>query len=267
MYKNKLYTLLSRNPQITATGRILNIVLLWLILLSVLAVSLESIPSLHRAYKHIFRVIEWVFTIVFTLEYVVRVATARKPFKYALSFWGIIDLISFLPTYIVLFYANSYYLVFIRLLRLLRIFRIFKLTMYIRETTILLGAFGYAFKRIMVFLVFFTMIVLVMGSLMYVVEYHHKGFESIPNSIYWAIVTITTVGYGDIVPETAFGKFISTVVMFSSYAMIALLTSVLTVEMSKTNRQKGKSYCDYCHISNPPDANFCCKCGQKLRKH
>lgn len=246
----------------TKSGKLFDIVLLWVILLSVTLVIFESIPSVHLQFFTSFYYIEWAITILFTIEYLLRIWSTKTPFRYIFSFWGFIDLLSILPTYMELVNFGFHYLLAIRIFRLLRVFRIFKLVKFNREAQKLLLALKGSGHKIGVFLMAVISIMVLLGTLMYVIEGGENGFTSIPQSIYWAIVTVTTVGFGDIVPQTILGKFLSSIAMIMGYAIIAVPTGIITVELAK-NRSEDK-ICPSCKNDNPDSAKFCNQCGIKL---
>lgn len=250
----------------TRIGRIFDEVLLISIIVSVIAVFLDSVSSLHDKYGNELLIAEWFFTILFTAEYLLRIISSPKPLKYIFSFYGIIDLLAILPTYFSLIFAGSQYLLVIRILRLMRIFRILKLNRYVGASGILWESIKNARYKIMVFLWGVLTMVVIMGAIMYLVEGPQNGFRSIPESIYWAIVTLTTVGYGDISPQTVLGKVIASIIMITGYAVIAVPTGIMSVEIfrSKDDKKKEKQ-CDNCGTyHHDDDANFCKKCGKEL---
>lgn len=246
----------------TKAGRMFDVTLLWLILISVFVVMLESVPSLNTRFSEGFFWIEWILTILFTIEYVLRIWISDKPAKYIFSFWGIIDLLSVLPTYLSILFVGYHYLIVVRIFRLLRVFRILKLVRFNSEAQSLINALKSSMYKISIFLMAVVAIVTFMGALMYVVEGNEKGFTSIPQSIYWAIVTVTTVGYGDMIPHTVLGKIISSFAMILGYAIIAVPTGIVTVGMAKASNDVKK--CDNCEASNEFSANFCNQCGNKF---
>jgi voltage-gated potassium channel len=246
----------------TKHGKQFDIVLLWLILFSIAVVMLESIPELGIAYKDYFFVLEWLFTILFSIEFLLRLFISPKPLKYIFSFWGLIDFLSVLPTYLTLFIAGYQYLTVVRIFRLLRVFRILKLARFNSEAGILISALRGSFYKISIFLLAVISTVVLLGTIMYVVEGGEEGFTSIPQSIYWAIVTVTTVGYGDMVPHTVFGKFISSIAMIIGYGIIAVPTGIVTAEIAKTVYEKIN--CPVCNIENDPNAKYCHSCGEKM---
>ncbi len=247
----------------THAGRKFDVVLLWAIMLSILTVMLESVDYVRHEYGNWLRIAEWTFTVVFTIEYIARIISIRRPWYYITSFYGIIDFISVIPTYLSLFLVGGQYLLVIRGLRLLRIFRILKLTRYMGEASILTSALKSSRHKIAVFLWAVFTIVIIMGTIMYLVEDGENGFTSIPKSIYWAIVTLTTVGYGDITPQTAVGQVLASMIMILGYAIIAVPTGIVTAEMTQakiTNRLIQN--CHKCGLDNhAQDAVYCKKCG------
>lgn len=252
----------------TPAGKAFDVVLLALIILSVIVVVLESVSTLRDANRDVFISAEWFFTIVFTLEYLLRIFTAPKPWKYITSFFGIIDLLAILPTYFGLLFDTSTFLLTIRALRLVRLFRVFKLARYVRESSILIRALQQSFRKIVIFLGAVLTLVLILGSLMYLIEGEENGFTSIPQSIYWAIVTITTVGYGDIAPATVLGKILASISMLTGFAIIAVPTGIITGEISravKSSNLESRRTCVECKRNDhDPDASYCKSCGGKL---
>ncbi|MBE0646219.1 MAG: ion transporter [Bacteroidales bacterium] len=249
----------------TKAGKLFDLVLLWAIILSVLVVILESMDVVELAIGRYLMVLEWIFTIMFTIEYVLRIYATRHPRKYIFSFWGFVDLFSFLPTYIGILFTSVHFLVAIRILRLIRIFRILKLTRYFRESQELAKALWASAHRIAVFFLVLFLIVLIMGSLMYVIEGGVNGFESIPQSIYWAIITVTTVGYGDVVPVTSLGKIVSSLIMIIGYSIIAVPTGIITAEIARSKKDENMISCPACnHIETDQESKFCRHCGTKM---
>ncbi len=246
----------------TVEGRRFDIWLLWAILLSVLVIMAESVKDIDEKYGQTLEYIEYCFTIIFTIEYLMRIYVSEKPKKFIFSFWGIIDLLSTLPTYLAFFLSGPQLFSILRTARLLRIFRVLRLTSFLVEAQKLGKAVRSSGAKITVFLGFVLIVVVVMGTVMYTIEPPEAGFTSIPKSIYWAIVTLTTVGYGDITPVTAFGQFLSAMLMILGYAVIAVPTGLVSVEMSK---RRTATICDKCGSSeNDNNANFCKKCGDQL---
>jgi len=265
--KNKVYQLRKEAYHIifesdTKGGRLFDIILLWLILLSVGVVIVESIPTYHAQFFSLFYLVEWMFTILFSIEYILRVWSSPKPFKYIFSFWGFVDILSILPTYMDLFSPGYHYLLTVRIFRLLRVFRILKLVRFNREARMLIDAMRGSAYKIGVFLLAVISMVTILGTLMYVVEGSESGFTSIPQSIYWAVVTVTTVGFGDIVPLTVLGKLLSSIAMIIGYSIIAVPTGIITVELARGKPTIRK--CQNCSHENPGDAQFCNQCGEKL---
>jgi voltage-gated potassium channel len=253
----------------TPAGKLFDVLLLIVILISILLVMLESVESIESKYAVFLNTSEWVITILFTLEYILRIISVKKPKTYIFSFYGIIDLLSTIPKYLSLFVLGTHSLVALRALRLLRVFRILKLTRFIGES----ANFGKALKRsrakIAVFLSFVIVLCIILGTVMYLVESEQdSGFTSIPRSVYWAIVTLTTVGYGDIAPITALGQFIASLIMILGYGIIAVPTGIVTSEMTKSERKlipNNTQACANCNESYHQDgAEYCHKCGHKL---
>ncbi|RAU83309.1 ion transporter [Pontibacter arcticus] len=262
--KQKIYTVIFEAE--TPSGRNFDIVLLVLILLSVLNVSLESMPSLNAAYYSWFRVAEWVFTIIFTVEYLLRIYSTPRPLRYIFSFFGIVDLLSILPSYLSLLITGTQFLLIIRILRLLRAARIFKLTRFINEGQVLTKALKASVAKILVFLGAVITVIVIVGSLMYIIEGPESGFTSIPISIYWAIVTLTTVGYGDIAPVTPLGQILASMVMIMGYGIIAVPTGIVSVELARSEKNAANTrMCPNCHQEGHlPEAYFCFNCGYRI---
>lgn len=251
----------------TPAGKAFDVALLILITLSILVVMLESITSYRMAYGELFRQLEWIFTILFTIEYLLRLYVTKNARAYATSFFGVVDLLAILPTYLSLFAIGSQQLIIIRALRLIRIFRIFKLGHFLNEGNTIVRALRASRTKIAVFLTFVLLMVLIIGSVMYVVEGSvNEGFSDIPRSIYWAIVTLTTVGYGDITPITPVGQFLSAAVMILGYAIIAVPTGIVSAEMVSQGRKiHTTQVCPHCHREgHDVDAVFCKYCGGEL---
>jgi voltage-gated potassium channel len=255
----------------TPMGKLFDIILLIVIILSIVLVMLESIAGLNLKYSQEFHLAEWVITFVFTVEYILRVMTIKKPKRYIFSFYGIVDLLSTLPTYIAFFSGGFNLLFALRALRLLRIFRILKITRYIGESNKLIRALRDSRAKIFIFLFAVIIITIIMGTVMYLVEGPENGFTSIPISIYWSIVTLTTVGYGDIHPGTPLGQFIASFIMITGYGVIAVPTGIVSAELTKGSHKEvhlNTQACPNCnegkHID---DAKFCHNCGYKLNEH
>lgn len=266
-WRNQLHEIIYEAD--TPAGKFFDISLLVVILLSIVLVMLESIEPIGTKYALIFNILEWIITVLFSLEYIARIVCVKKPRAYIFSFYGIVDFLSTVPKYISLFVVGTNSLLAIRALRLLRVFRILKLTRFIGEST----NFGRALKRskikIAVFLSFVLVLCIILGTVMYLVEGDkNSGFTSIPRSVYWAIVTLTTVGYGDIAPISALGQFIASLIMILGYGIIAIPTGIVTSEMSRKERKnipKNTQSCSSCtESSHADDAQFCHKCGFPL---
>ena len=266
----------------TQAGRLFDKLLVIAILASVIVVIADSVEGLHSKWYVAFEIAEWLFTALFTLEYLLRLTCLRRPSRYGLSFFGVIDLIAVLPTYLALLFPAFHVLIDIRILRLLRIFRIFKLTAYITEYQTLAAALAASSRKILVFLSVVVLIVVVMGSLMYVVEGPEHGFTSIPTSIYWAVTTMTTVGYGDITPQSAFGRFLTGLMMLLGWGTLAVPTGIVTSEIALRNRHDekaradeplqvpglGSHVCPHCAATgHAPHAKYCNQCGALLPLH
>jgi voltage-gated potassium channel len=252
----------------SVAGRLFDLILLGLILLSVFFVMLETVKGFDAKYHHQLIILEWIITIFFTIEYLLRIATTNRPRKYIFSFFGIIDLLAILPMYLSFFFVGSKVFSIIRALRLLRLFKILNHPKFTGQSVHLLKALQASRGKITVFLYFVLISTILIGSIMYVVEGEENGFTSIPTSIYWTIVTLTTVGYGDISPGTPLGQFIASMVMILGYGIIAVPTGIVTVEFTRTNANKTepeKKSCENCDVANHnPNAKFCYHCGNPL---
>ena len=251
----------------TTAGKAFDIALLILIFVSILIVMLDSVETWHRRYGAVFGSAEWAITFLFTVEYILRLICIKKPLRYVTSFLGIIDLLAIIPSYLSVFFSGATSLLVFRSLRLLRIFRIFKLTQFITEMQFLGTALRGSLKKISIFMSIVLMLVIILGSVMYLVEGRQNGFTSIPQSIYWAIVTITTVGYGDISPATPLGKLVASIIMLMGYGIIAVPTGIVTNEMvnAARNRKPHTEACPVCgRESHDADAVYCKYCGAKL---
>lgn len=262
--REKLYHIIFGTD--TPAGKNFDLVLILAILISVLAVILESIEYFSLKYGFALHVIEWVFTLLFTLEYAVRLYCSPNPRAYATSFYGTVDLLAILPTYISLLIPSANLLLIIRLLRVLRIFRILKLLQYTGEANVLWRSLTKARRKILIFLFSVMIVVTIFGSLMYIIEGPMFGFTSIPRSIYWAIVTVTTVGYGDITPHTALGQGIAAMAMLTGYAIIAVPTGIISAELiNEMNKGRAHVRCSNCERSgHENDSRFCRFCGSPL---
>ncbi|MDP3936590.1 MAG: ion transporter [Deltaproteobacteria bacterium] len=250
----------------TPAGRAFDLLLIVSIIASVLAVMLDSVQSINARFGAELYAMEWFFTILFTVEYVLRLVSVARPAAYATSFFGVVDLVAFLPTYVSLLVPGAQYFLVIRILRILRIFRVLKLITYLGEAQVLMRALRASRRKIVVFLFTVMTLVVLMGSLMYLIEGEEHGFTSIPLSIYWAIVTLTTVGYGDISPETPLGQAFAVVIMIIGYAIIAVPTGIVTVELSRAARMPITTQaCRHCNADgHDPDARHCKYCGEAL---
>lgn len=262
--KHRIYTVIFGTD--TPAGKLFDLVLIYAILLSVIVVVFDSIAPLTQAYGVYFKVAEWVFTLFFTLEYGLRIYASPKPWRYIFSFYGIVDLLAILPTYLGLFSDDLSYLLIIRVLRVLRIFRVLKLVRYLSEANLLARAILLSRRKIMVFFSVVLVLSTIFGSLMFIVEGPANGFTSIPKSVYWTIVTITTVGYGDITPHTIFGQIISTLVMLTGYSIIAVPTGIFTAEIAQQmQRQRDARNCQHCERGgHEQDAKYCRFCSAEL---
>lgn len=256
----------------TRAGRIFDVGLFFIIIANICLLMLESVPALQVKYWYIFELWDHIFMVLFTIEYLLRLYCVKNAKKYAFSFYGIVDLLAVLPSYMEFFLPQWHVLMIVRSFRLLRIFRIFRMVRFLDESRYMIFALVKSFNKIMVFLFFVVLLTIFLGSLMYVIEYNHNsGFSSIPQSIYWAIVTITTVGYGDIAPVTAVGKIIASFIMILGYSIIAVPTGIMSASMvsqyrniDKHNDEKNK--CPQCHATgHSKDALYCKKCGGRLQ--
>jgi len=266
LWKKKLHEIIYEAD--TSAGKWFDIILLFLILASIAVVMLESVTEIGNNYAYELNLTEWIITILFTLEYFARIVIIKKPTEYIFSFYGVIDFLSTVPKYLSLFIIGSHALVALRALRLLRVFRILKLARFIGEGNQLVNALKASRAKISVFLLAIFMLCIILGTLMYMIEGGSGGgFTSIPRSVYWAIVTLTTVGYGDIAPVTPFGQFIASIIMILGYAVIAVPTGIVSSEMTKDH---GKIHlntqsCTQCSASNHrDDADFCYECGHEI---
>lgn len=251
----------------TRAGRLFDLALIWLILLSVATVILESVRQVRQQYGPLLYALEWLFTLLFTLEYLLRLVSVKRPLRYATSFFGVVDLLAIIPTYLSIFVPGSQYLLVIRILRLLRVFRLLKLSEYVTEADTLRLALRTSRRKISVFLSAVMLLVIIIGALMYVLEGEDHGFTSIPVSVYWAIVTLTTVGYGDLSPRTPLGQILASVVMIIGYGIIAVPTGIVSVELAHAVRDQrvSKRSCRECSAEGHDADALCCKyCGATL---
>lgn len=273
-WKTKLHEVIYEAD--TPSGKLFDVILLISILASIVLVMLESVKNFDAKYHNFLNISEWVITILFTIEYFARIISVKKPFNYIFSFYGIIDLLSTIPKYISLLFGGIHALAALRALRLLRVFRILKLARYLGASNNLSKALKASRVKISVFLFAVIIISIILGTIMYLIEGEDSGFTSIPTSVYWCIVTLTTVGYGDISPITPLGQFIASIVMILGYGIIAVPTGIITAEytnQNKTNPQKpntdgvllNSQSCQNCLANNHKDhAGFCYNCGEKL---
>jgi len=250
----------------TPAGRFFDIALIWCILISVAAVMLDSVESIRLAHGTMLTSIEWFFTVLFTVEYVLRLACIGKPMRYATSFFGVVDLLALLPTYLSLLFPGSHYLLVIRILRVLRVFRVLKLVQFLDEVNIMTRALRASARKIAVFIFTVLALMVVFGSVMYLIEGEANGFDSIPRGIYWAIVTMTTVGYGDISPNTPWGQLVAALVMLLGFAIIAVPTGIVASEFQRAgSREVSTQSCRECSAEgHDHDAVHCKRCGARL---
>jgi len=250
----------------TSAGRAFDVGLIICILISVAAIMLDSVSSIHAHYGRWLYVVEWAFTILFTIEYGLRLWCIQNKVRYARSFYGIVDLIGIIPTYLSLAVAGSQYLLVIRVLRVLRVFRVLRMVRFVGEAELLTQALRASRRKIIVFISTVAALVVVFGSLMYVIEGEANGFTSIPRSIYWAVITMTTVGYGDITPQTSLGQAFASIVMIMGYGIIAVPTGIVTLELSEASRRAANTRtCPECAAEgHVPEAIFCWRCAAHL---
>jgi voltage-gated potassium channel len=252
----------------TAAGKAFDVVLLLCIVVSIVAVCLESVAPIRAKHGDDLRVLEWSLTILFTVEYALRLVSVGRPSKYAFSLFGVVDLLAIMPSYLSLVFAGTHSLLVIRSLRLLRVFRVLKLARFLGEARQLRAALGASARKIAVFLFTVLTAVTIVGAVMYLVEGEESGFTSIPQSMYWAIVTMTTVGYGDIAPHTPLGKLLASFVMILGYGILAVPTGIVTVELATATRREGAvstQACPQCSSEgHTSGARFCCDCGARM---
>ena len=253
----------------TRSGRLFDQLLILAILLSLMVIMLDSVEDIAAEHAPVFSALEWFFTGLFSAEYLMRLYAAKRRWRYATSFYGVVDLLAILPTYLALVFPELNALMTVRTLRLLRVFRVFKLTEYLTEVTMLAGALRASQRKIMVFLSVVLMVVMVMGTIMYVIEGPENGFTSIPVSIYWAITTMTTVGFGDIAPKTDLGRFISSIMMLMGWGTLAVPTGIVTTEMAFQRGPRSTTrVCRECMAEGLGTTdNFCRHCGARLFGH
>jgi len=263
-WRRQLYVVIFESD--TPAGKAFDVGLIVAILASVAVVMLESVAEYRQAWGGALRVAEWGFTVLFTAEYLLRLACVRRPGRYARSFFGVVDLLAILPTYASAVIPGAQYLLVVRVLRILRVFRVLKLAHYLAEAEVLSRALYASRRKITVFLFTVFTLVVIMGSLMYLIEGEEHGFTSIPRGVYWAVVTLTTVGYGDISPQTGFGQAVAALVMVMGYASIAVPTGIVTVELSAAARARHRA-CPDCGLpDHDRDARHCKRCGTSLEE-
>ncbi|RYY37471.1 MAG: ion transporter [Sphingobacteriaceae bacterium] len=252
----------------TRAGKAFDIGLLIAIFTSIIVVMLDSVESIHQHYGKLFYTLEWAYTILFTIEYTLRLISIRQPLRYIFSMLGVIDLIALIPSYLGIFFIGAQSLLVFRALRLLRVFRIFKLGRFLTEINFLKQALTGSLRKISIFMLTVLTLTVILGSIMYLVEKRENGFSNIPESIYWAIVTITTVGYGDISPITPLGKFVASVVMLIGYSIIAVPTGIITHDLAMAVRNKKEELPESCpncsREGHDSDAEYCKYCGSSL---
>lgn len=262
LWKRYLYRIIYRSD--TRLGKLFDIILLSLILVSTAIIMMESVPQLDKRFHYTFLILEWIISIFFTVEYSMRVAVLKNKKHYIFSFFGIIDFLALVPFYLSFFFPVTKYFLIFRMLRMLRIFRIFNLLDFMNDGYLIVRALKSSSRKIYIFLLFLIIFSVIVGSLMFMVEGGRQGFETIPQSIYWAVVTVTTVGYGDVSPITPMGKFFAVVLMLAGYSIIAVPTGIVTAEM-RNKRQNLEKICDRCGNEDiDDDARYCKQCGKKL---
>jgi len=265
-WRERLYVIIFQSD--TPAGRLFDEFLLLAILASLVVVMLDSVAAIHEPYQQPIAALEWGFTALFAVEYLLRLYCSPKPLRYAFSFYGLIDLLAVLPGILALGYADAQYLIIVRVLRMLRVFRVLKLTQYLTQANFLLVALRGSRQKIIVFLLTVSTLVTVFGTLMYVIEGPGHGFTSIPTSIYWAVVTLTTVGFGDITPKTPLGQSLATLIMITGYSIIAVPTGIFTAELANAMRSGSEGLAQPCPTCAKPsheaDASFCSRCGHPL---
>jgi len=250
----------------TPAGKLFDVLLILSIVASVVLVMLDSVSSIRQSYGDLLYLGEWVFTILFTIEYALRLYSVGRPLSYATSFFGVVDLLAILPTYLSIVFPGTQYFLIIRILRVLRVFRVLKLVQYVSEARVLMQAMRASARKITVFLFVVLTLVVIFGSLMYIIEDPQSGFTSIPKSIYWAIVTLTTVGYGDVSPQTGLGQTLASLIMIIGYGIIAVPTGIVTAELAQSYKKSVSTQsCPQCSAEgHDPDAEYCKYCGAML---
>ena len=264
-WKERLFTIIFKSD--TPLGKLFDLTLLVAILLSVIIILFDSVPFIQKDYHRSLYSLEWFFTILFTIEYILRIIIVRNKKKYIFSLMGIIDFMSIIPVYLGIFFVDYQFLMVFRSLRLLRVFRVLQLSSFLRDSRYIIRALYNSYRKILLFMMFISLMALIIGSVMHIIEKDTPGFESIPHGIYWAVVTITTVGYGDITPVTSFGKFLAMVVMLCGYSIIAVPTGIVSAELTKSREEKMpfKKTCLGCgYQKHDNSAQFCKICGDTL---
>lgn len=262
-WKEKIYQIIYHSD--TPQGKLFDIILLILIIISSFLIIMESLKKVNSRYHMLLYSLEWIISIFFTIEYILRIMVVKNKRKFILSFIGLIDLLSIIPFYLSLIFPITKFFMTIRLLRLLRVFRVFNLFNYMRDAHFIIQSLKKSSRKIYIFLLFIVIVVVLVGSLMYVIEGGENGFVDIPSSIYWAVVTLTTVGYGDISPQTPLGKFLSVVLMLCGYSIIAVPTGIVTAQFKRNSGLNDLKNCHRCgNHENDDDARYCKKCGEKL---
>ena len=262
VFKKKAYIIIYGTN--TPLGKLFDIILLGLIIISVLMVMLETVEGVDQRLHGLLVFMEWVITVFFTMEYILRIITNNRPYRYIFSLYGIIDLIALLPMYLSFITPSTKAISVVRALRLLRVFRILDLVSFMRQGKELKNALYNSKNKIIIFTYFVLVICVLLGSVMYVVESNESGFTSIPRSIYWCIVTMTTVGYGDIAPQTTMGQMIAAFIMILGYGIIAVPTGIVTAEYTRMKTQR--RLCKHCNYQNQPEAKYCSQCGNELKE-
>jgi len=262
MTKKRLHQIIFETD--TRAGKNFDIALLWLIVTSVIVVMLESVSSIKSEFQQSLFILEWVFTGIFTLEYILRLYLSGKSWKYALSFFGLIDLLSILPSFLSFFIVGTQSLMIIRIFRLLRVFRVLKLAHFLKQSKALMNALKSSKQKITVFIFAVLSLTILMGTFMYLIEGGENGFTSIPRSVYWAIVTLTTVGYGDIAPQTVAGQTFAAVIMILGYGIIAVPTGIVGAEIAKEDHKNSRTCMNCGFNSHEFDADFCKMCGSSI---
>lgn len=262
LWKRFVYRIIYRSD--TKLGKLFDIILLSLILISTFIIMMESVPKLDKRFHYTFIILEWIISLFFTAEYWSRIAVVKNRKHYIFSFFGIIDFLALVPFYLSFFFPVTKYFLIFRMLRMLRVFRVFNLLDFMNDGSIIVKALKGSSRKIYIFLLFLIIFSVIVGSLMFMVEGGRPGFETIPQSIYWAVVTVTTVGYGDVSPITPLGKFFAVVLMLAGYSIIAVPTGIVTAEM-QNKRQNFEKVCDRCGNEDiDDDARYCKQCGKKL---